>query len=47
MIRHMQSDTALIVDAATRVVDSYCLKQIPTIAKPQFHPLLCPFLIKI
>ena len=45
MILHTQWDTTLI--AATGVEDFYLLKQIQTIIKPRFHPVLCKFLMKI
>ena len=46
MILHIQ-DTTLIADAAAGVEDVYSLKQIQTVVRPCFYPLLCQFLMKI
>ena len=36
-----------MADAATGVEDFYSLKQIQTVIRPRFYPLLCQFLMKI
>ena len=37
----------MIADAATGVEDFYSLKQIQTVIRPRFYPLLCQFSMKI
>ena len=47
MILHTQWDNTLKANAATEVEDFYSLKQIQTVIRPRFYPLLCQFLMEI